>query len=304
MVKPSFLPRRRALLGVTAAFLISGCRPILPSLEKPLPQDPRQTLDAYFSLLARGQYDTAAQFLSPSYRARLGPDGTQLLLHSIQAARVDQAVDAVEWATHLGAHLPAPPANQREYLVTVWIQPSPMGLRLWSPGTNRRFVDLVRTGPRWQIDAIETRPGALITGQPPSAVTPAASIIPISPLMLGDVPVDQAIYTARQHAADAGGIPWALDPIAVVQRDGASFGLRPDAPVRLIQISSRPHARSTAIIEVDQDHQTFRVTLVQPVRSGPGGVWAIAHIERVSSSASPASPVPADAQPPAPPRSS
>ena len=103
-----------------------------------------------------------------------------------------------------------------------------------------------------------------------------SAVIPISQLRLGPAPIDRAIYTARQNAADRGGIPWATDPIQVAQHDGPSFGWNVSDQAFLLAQEQDPKTLGPlAVVEVNHDNQRIVVTLVQPIRVGKGGVWAI-----------------------------
>ncbi|HVC32152.1 MAG TPA: hypothetical protein VNL16_01445 [Chloroflexota bacterium] len=269
-------PRRFFLLSTTAV-LATACQTIpFLSTKATAPRGPEQTLDRYFTLLATGQYSDAENLMSPSFQARLGHDGTQTLLHSVDSARVTNVEDAVQWANGLGARLPSPPPDRREYLVTLEVAPSVDGKQSWSDGTNRRFVDLVRQGGRWLIDSIAASPGVLITGLPTKTQNQTTVVLPPSPLLLGPAPVDRAIYTARQDAADHGGIAWATDPVQVVHRDGPSFGLDSSDSAEILRRDTDPVSLvPRAFVVIHQGQRTYLVTLIQPIRSGPGGVWAI-----------------------------
>lgn len=275
---------RRFLVLASVALLIEGCGTTLPLVTaKAPPLGPRQTIDRYFSLLASGHPEDARRLMTVSFQDRLGAAGVQQLLHSIQTVQVTGFIDAVAWANGLGAHLPGPPADRREYLVTLTIVPSPAGRRAWSAGVNRRFIDLLSQGGSWLIDAIGVRPGVLVTGQPPRPSDQTTLVIPVSPLRLGPAPIDRAIYSARQHAADHGAIPWSTDPIGVVHRDGPSFGLRPDDPAEIVRRDSDPATLvPRVLVLVHQGQRQYLVTVIQPIRPGRGGVWAIADLEPAS----------------------
>ena len=309
---------RRALVGSTLLLAVTGCRQIAPP---PAPRKadatptngtnpaksnlttsgaaesdpakteqtlgPKETVDTYFSLLSQNRYDEAKGLITPSYQKRLGSGQVESALHSFNYAHVTDMVDAVDWANGLGAHLPAPPDDKREYLVTLSVQPTPVGSTSWSAGTNRRFIDVVQQTNVWRIDAIGISPGVLITGKTPGAsassptITNASNntatvVIPPSPLRLGPAPVDRTIYTARQNAVDRGLIPWAIDPIQVVHRDGPSFGIKPSDAASLLDQGTDPVTlEPQAEVLVHHDERLLLVTLEQPIKSGPQGIWAI-----------------------------
>ncbi len=266
-----------SLLGV----ITSGCGAI-PFLSSTATKnlDPRQTLEAYFDSLATQRFDIAENLMTASYRARLGKQGVSSLLHSTQSIQVTDVVDAIAWADQLGAHLPSAPADRREFLVTFQVDPSATGRDDWSVGTNRRFVDLLRQNGQWRIDAIGVSPGVLITGKPSPASNQTLAVVPIEPLRLGPAPIDRAIYTARQSAVDHGAIPWARDPLQVVHHDGPSFGLNPDDPATIVGQDVDPSSLVPRTrVAVRQGADSYVVTLIQPIRTGTSGIWAISGVQ-------------------------
>lgn len=277
--------RRRALLAVTSCAALTACQaiPFLSPRRSTL-SNPLEALNTFFALLSTSHYADAEQLITPAYRARLGPAGVQELIHSVTSARVTDAVDAVAWANSLGAQLPKPPEDRREYLVTLEVSPSPDGRRTWSTGLNRRFIDLLRQDGVWKVDGIGVLPGELITGPPKTLPSQSTLVLPSGPLRLGPTPVDRAIYGARQNAVARGAIPWATDPLEVVHHDGPSFGLDPSAESVLIRKDVDPSTLTPrAFVRVRQRGHSYLVTLIQPIQTGPGGVWAIAAIQDDSS---------------------
>jgi hypothetical protein len=96
---------------------------------------------------------------------------------------------------------------------------------------------------------------------------------------LGPAPIDQVIFAARQRAADLGNASWAVDPVEVTRRDGPSFGIDPRYSLSLAGEERDPVSLATkAIVRVARQPDPLLVTLDQPIRTGPGGVWAIASI--------------------------
>lgn len=271
---------RRAFLS-SSVLLVAGCTAVPFLSSKNTPLSPQETLQTYFSLLASSRYADAQKLMTPSYQQRLGRDGVSELLHSIRTAQVTDIIDAVAWADDLGAKLPAPPADRREYLVTLQITPSAAGRGSWSNGMNRRFIDLLSESGRWKIDSIATMPGVLVTGQTAKPGNLETAVLPISPLRLGPAPVDRAIYTARQNAADRGAIAWARDPLQVVHYDGPSFGLNPSDPAEILRRDQDPVSLVPRVaVVVHQGDAAYVVTLIQPIRSGKNGIWAISEVER------------------------
>lgn len=281
MMGPSPRHSRRLVLLVPLPFVTAACSSIsLFAAKNRANRTPRQTLDDYFTFVTSDHYDQAQTLLSTSFQAKLGKRGVDNLLHAFESVHVTNLINAVSWANELGAHLPNPASNRREYLVTLDVKPSTLGARDWPKGTARRFVDLVWQDNMWKIDAIGTSPGQLITGtRPLRATNEPMLIVPSSPLRIGPAPIDRAIYTARQNAADRGQLAWATDPIQVVHRDGPSFGINSGDRATLNQRDVDPVTltpRCTVIVE--HGGEPLLVTLIQPIRRGPGGVWAISNI--------------------------
>jgi hypothetical protein len=270
------------LIASSAIVLVAGCSriPFVGSSD-PSASDPEAPIRAYFDLASKGQYDRARDVLSASFQARLGDAGVRDL-RSFSSAQVTDVADAVKWANGLGAQLPAPPADKREYLVTVDVSQASGEQASWSNGENRRFVDVVWRDGRWQIENVDKTPGELITGKPPaSAATGGIQVDVIAPqtLRLGPAPVDRYIYIARQHAVDLGQIPWAVDPVDVVHRDGPSFGISASDQATLLGKTSDPVTLvPQANVFVQHGNQPLVVIVEQPIKTGPGGVWAIAEV--------------------------
>jgi hypothetical protein len=247
--------------------------------KKAVAADPQETVRSYFTLVSQGRLDAARGLLTPALQQRLGAAALDALLHSITSARVTELIDAIQWVNQLGARLPSAPADRREYLVTLQVNPSPESTT-WAAGINRRFIDLLKINATWLIDGIDITPGQLITGNAPGTESQGPVMtIPVAALRLGPTPVDQVIFAARQRAADRGAASWAIDPVEVTRRDGPSFGIDPRDSLRLDGEDRDPVSlASRAIVRVARDPDQLLVTLEQPIRSGPGGVWAIESI--------------------------
>ena len=284
MEKAARFPRR-AFLATSAVVLTTGCQRIqqLPRLpaKTPPPAGPQQAVQDYFSYLSEDRYDDATNLMTDAFKSRLGPGQVQTIIHSISSAQVTDMIDAVNWANQLGAHLPAPPADRREYLVTLTVDPTSQGKTSWSAGMNRRFVDLLQQNGFWRIDSLDISPGLLVTGKPAKAPVnvPSTAVLPTAKLRLGPAPIDRVIYAARQNAADRGQLPWAIDPIQVVHRDGPSFGINPGDAATVLQRDSDPSTLIPRVtVLVHHGDQIIMVTLEQPIKAGSGGIWAIAEL--------------------------
>lgn len=271
---------RRAFLVSSLLLAVTGCRQLAPiATKKTNPPDPQETVRAYFSFLSEDRFDDAKDLMTSGFLSRLGSAEVQTVLHSVRTAQVTDIVDAVDWANRLGAQLPRGPTDRREFLVTLSVQPTPEAGKTWSSGTNRRFIDLLKQDGMWRIDGIGASPGLLITGKSPVSAGSSrnmTAMIPVEPLRLGSVPVDRAIYAARQGAADRGILPWAFDPIQVVHRDGPSFGINPSDAASLIGRDTDPVTLlPRANVLVHHGNMMLVVTLEQLFRAGPTGTWSI-----------------------------
>jgi hypothetical protein len=273
--------RRRGVLAGIAVFAVTGCSALPAGLttKKAVAADPAETVRSYFALISQGRLDAARGLLSPALQERMGAASVNSLLHSMTSARVTDLVDAIQWVNQLGARLPNAPADRREYLVTLQVDPSPQST-IWTAGTNRRFIDLLNANNAWLIDNIDITPGQLITGKAPGTeASGPVMTIPVAALRLGPTPVDLVIFAARQRAADRGAVPWAIDPVEVTRRDGPSFGIDPRNSLRLDGEDRDPVTlASRKIVRVARDPDPLLVSLEQPIRTGPGGVWAIESI--------------------------
>src|SRR5215468_11830493 len=104
----------------------------------------------------------------------------------------------------------------------------------------------------------------------PSATTgrgPALRPVPIPPACQLNTPAE-----GLQRSADAGRLPWRLDPALVVREC-----LRTDLG-RAAWTISRLNARTFTVTE-PRSRLAARFRLHQPARKGPGGIWAIAGIK-------------------------
>jgi hypothetical protein len=91
--------------------------------------------------------------------------------------------------------------------------------------------------------------------------------VPVPPACQLNAPADKV-----QHSADAGRLPWRLDPAQVV-RDC----LHRDLGVAAWTISRTDRTRFT--VTEPRTTLTARLRLTQPARSGTGGIWAVAGID-------------------------
>ena len=65
----------------------------------------------------------------------------------------------------------------------------------------------------------------------------------------------------------------------VVHRDGPSFGIKPSDSATLLDRGNDPMTLvPQANVLVHHDDLLLVVTLEQPIKAGPGGIWAIASL--------------------------
>lgn len=105
-------------------------------------------------------------------------------------------------------------------------------------------------------------------------------------LLTGSVPMDPVRLRDVQAAADAGRRPESLDPVRTVTAAAADLGLNlKQDQVKLDYTVSQGAGSGTGEAYVDVLHagREYVVQLIQPVRSGPGGIWAVNSVRDVGS---------------------
>lgn len=86
-------------------------------------------------------------------------------------------------------------------------------------------------------------------------------------------------FTWVQALVDQGKNPWRLDPVKTAQIVGTAFGLEPSDRYTLIQTYYDPGSGlHYADVLVEHGPCRYLVELMQPVRQGAGGVWALQSI--------------------------
>jgi hypothetical protein len=80
-----------------------------------------------------------------------------------------------------------------------------------------------------------------------------------------------------QQAVDAGHDPWRLDPREVARTAGTTLGF---ADTDALELASQ--GPGVAVVHLVHDGTTYQMQLVQPVRVGPTGIWAVDAVQRTS----------------------
>lgn len=101
------------------------------------------------------------------------------------------------------------------------------------------------------------------------------------PIRTHEVFLDRERHAWLQGLVDAGREQWRLDALQVARRDGRMVGFRLGDEFRLTATEEvepasgfRPGARRAAVEAVHRG-KSYEISLVQPVRAGDRGVWAI-----------------------------
>lgn len=110
---------------------------------------------------------------------------------------------------------------------------------------------------------------------PPPSTPPATQLVSGSVTLLWPV-TDAAAVAPLQARVDQGAQPWLLDPVeTAVSFADAAYGWRAPRPGR---VDGGP-AGSTVTV-TDGDGGRLTVTLVQPGRTGPTGIWTVTAAHR------------------------
>jgi hypothetical protein len=98
---------------------------------------------------------------------------------------------------------------------------------------------------------------------------------PTDEIRVGKVTLDLAAEQRLQIEVDKGHMPWRLDPIEVAQTDGQEFGFVDADRFRLLQPPAPRESGGSALVRAAHADQIFEIRLIQPVRIGPDGIWAV-----------------------------
>ncbi len=91
------------------------------------------------------------------------------------------------------------------------------------------------------------------------------------------VEINMADLETIQTSVDNGSQPWRLDPIMVASADGVQYGFSIEDTYRLSMEPTIGEGSGTGEAEVEVDHgsKTYVIQLIQSVKTGDDGVWAI-----------------------------
>lgn len=106
------------------------------------------------------------------------------------------------------------------------------------------------------------------------------------PIRTHPVFLDRERQAWLQGLVDAGRDQWRRDPLEVARRDGrmAAFHSSGDQ-FRLLEVKDAAVAPGTragekqAVVEAVHDGKPYVIVLVQPVRTGDRGIWAISEVQ-------------------------
>jgi len=94
--------------------------------------------------------------------------------------------------------------------------------------------------------------------------------------------LDEAKMKEIQELVDLGSQPWRLDPVEVVKADiPANYGF---TALDVYNLIKKDDTQGEAEVEVEKTSAnkktTYKVSLVQPVKKGEKGIWAISSIKK------------------------
>jgi hypothetical protein len=135
---------------------------------------------------------------------------------------------------------------------------------------------------------------SLTQAEPPDSASPISKVqilvegktvetlaghLDLSRPLTRDVRTDTPFFTSEERAkelqkrVDAGADEWRKDPLQVAKIEGPARGLYPH-----LEYVLKSETAGKAEVEVVQGGKTYRITLIQPVTQGEGGVWVISEI--------------------------
>lgn len=139
---------------------------------------------------------------------------------------------------------------------------------------------------RWvKSPAVPTSNPAMTTAVPIPAETasapapPTGTPLPPGEVYVGKVELDMEALEQLQAAVDQGHQPWRLDPLETARDEGQNLGFDPTQDTFDLLPSPDP-ATGEARALVLCGEGFYVIHLVQPVRIGPDGIWAIARVEQ------------------------
>ncbi|HHY05675.1 MAG TPA: GerMN domain-containing protein [Clostridia bacterium] len=84
-----------------------------------------------------------------------------------------------------------------------------------------------------------------------------------------------------QEAANQGKLPWRLDPLEAAKKEGPRRGLYAQGEYKLVSQKEKGEYSGTgeAVVRHMYKNASYKIMLIQPVKVGSGGIWAINSIE-------------------------
>lgn len=104
------------------------------------------------------------------------------------------------------------------------------------------------------------------------------------PIRTHPVFLDRERQAWLQGLVDAGRDQWRRDPLGVARREGRLAAFRSSDQFRLLEVTDAAASPGTragakqASVEAVHEGKAYEIVLVQPVRTGDRGVWAIAEV--------------------------
>jgi hypothetical protein len=96
-------------------------------------------------------------------------------------------------------------------------------------------------------------------------------------IALGTLEQSKENLEKAQKKADAGQLEWRLDPLETARKEGPLHGLYVNGEYKLISKEEKGTYSGTgeALVRHTYKGSTYDIKLIQPVKSGKGGIWAI-----------------------------
>ncbi|MEA3342070.1 MAG: hypothetical protein U9R15_19060 [Chloroflexota bacterium] len=139
---------------------------------------------------------------------------------------------------------------------------------------------------KWvKVPAVPTSAPATPTAVPiPSEATLAPAPLTGTPLppgevYVGEVELDMDALEQLQETVDQGHQPWRLDPLEAARDEGRNLGFDPVQDTFELLPSPDP-ATGEAQVLVLHGESFYVVHLLQPVRVGSDGIWAIVRVDK------------------------
>jgi hypothetical protein len=141
--------------------------------------------------------------------------------------------------------------------------------------------------PPTAATAIPTAPAATPTAVPTPTPTPLppppTEASPLGDVYVGSVELDMEALQQLQESVDQGHQPWRLDPLEVAQDEGEALGFDPANDVyellSLVEMGEESGTGEAKVLVLHGEH-LYIIHLIQPVRAGLGGIWAINTIQK------------------------